>query len=96
MGLAGDAAFAAGDPRGALRHYRASAAVRGPWPLVKRMAFAHEAAQDVRGAEALLAVHLAGEPNNAEAAAMIARRFSARGEETRAALLRAHARRHGG
>jgi tetratricopeptide (TPR) repeat protein len=96
MGLAGDTAFAARDLRGALRHYQAAAAVRRPWPLVKRMAAALEASGDVKEAEALVAAHLAGEPNNAEAAQMLARRFTARGEVGRAQALSMHARSHGG
>jgi tetratricopeptide (TPR) repeat protein len=96
MGLAGDAAFAARDPRGALRHYRAAAAIRRPWPLAKRMAAALEASDDIAGAEVLVTAHLAGEPNNAEAAAMLARRFAARGDRAHAEALLQHARNHGG
>jgi tetratricopeptide (TPR) repeat protein len=96
MGLAGDVAFAAGDPRAALRHYRAAAAIRRPWPLAKRMAAALETSGDVRAAGALVSAHLAGEPNNAEAAAMLARRFAARGERAHAGALLKHARSHGG
>jgi predicted Zn-dependent protease len=96
MGLAGDVAFAAGNPRAALRHYRAAAAVRRPWPLAKRMAAALEASGDAKAAEALVSAHLAGEPNNSEAAAMLARRFAARGDRTHAETLLQHARNHGG
>lgn len=96
LGLAGDAAMAASDERGALRHYRAAAAIRRPWPLTKRMAAALEAAGDPAAAEALVAAHLAGEPNNAEAAALLSRSVAARGERTRAKLLADHARARGG
>jgi tetratricopeptide (TPR) repeat protein len=96
MGLAGDAAFAARDPRGALRHYRAAAAIRRPWPLAKRMAAALEATGDAQAAEALITAHLAGEPNNAEAAAMLARRFAARGDRAHANALVKHVALHGG
>jgi thioredoxin-like negative regulator of GroEL len=96
MGLAGDTAFAARDLRSALRHYRAAAAIRRPWPLVKRMAAALEASGDADAAEAVVAAHLAGEPNNAEAAHMLARRFTARGEVGRAQALSMHARSLGG
>lgn len=96
MGLAGDSAFAAHDPAGALRHYHAAADIRRPWPLVKRMVAALEATGDAPGAERLIAAHLAGEPGNAEAAAMLARRLSARGDAARAARLLSHAHRHGG
>ena len=96
MALAGDAALAARDPRVALRHYRAAAAIRRPWPLAKRMASALEASGEPAGAEALVAAHLAGEPANAEAAMILSRRFAARGERKRAELLKAHAATHGG
>jgi tetratricopeptide (TPR) repeat protein len=96
MGLAGDAALAARDPRGALRHYREAAAIRRPWPLAKRMAAALEAAGDPKGAEESVAAYLAGEPNNAEAAAMLARRLAARGDRARADALLKHAALHGG
>ena len=79
MALAGDAAFAARDPRSALVHYRAAAAIRRPWPLAKRMAAALEASGDPAAAEALIAAQLSDEPNNAEAAAMLARRVAAHG-----------------
>ena len=94
--VTGDAALAARDPRGALRHYRAAAAIRRPWPLTKRMAAALEASGDAKGAEALVLAHLAGEPNNAEAAAMLARRFAARGDRRHAEALSRHAAIHGG
>ena len=96
MGLAGDAALAARDPQGALRHYRAAAAIRRPWTLAKRMAAALEASGNAGAAEALVTAHLAGEPNNAEAAAMLARRFAASGDRRHADALLKHARNHGG
>ena len=96
LGLAGDAALAAGDERAALRHYRAAAAIRRPWPLSKRMAAALDASGDAAAAEALVSAHLAGEPNNAEAAALLSRSLAARGERTRARLLAGHARAGGG
>jgi predicted Zn-dependent protease len=96
MALAGDAALAARDPHGALKRYRAAAEIRRPWPLTKRMAAALEASGNPAGAEALVAAHLAGEPNNAEAATMLARRYAAHGQRKRAELLRAHAAGHDG
>jgi len=96
LGLAGDAALAAGDERGALRHYRAAAAIRRPWPLTKRMAAALEASGGPAAAEALVAAHLTGEPNNAEAAALLARSLAARGERDRAKVLLDHANARGG
>ena len=59
------------------------------------MAAAMEASGDARGAEALIVSHLAGEPNNAEAAVMLARRFAARGDAARADTLHKHAHSHG-
>lgn len=67
MALAGDAALAAGDARAALAHYRKAAAIRRPWPLTKRMAFALDRSGQRRDAAALVREHLAGEPGNAEA-----------------------------
>ncbi len=96
MALAGDAAFAANDPRGALARYRAAAEIRRPWPLTKRIAAALEATGRADAAELLIAEQIASEPNNAEAATMLARRLAARGDRQRAALLLGHAARHGG
>ena len=96
MALAGDAALAARDPRAALKHYRAAAAIRRPWPLTKRMAAALEAMGNAAQAEGLVAEHLTGEPGNAEAAAMLARRMDARGDKERAKLLSTYAAAHGG
>ena len=47
-------------------------------------------------AEALVAAHLRGEPNNAEAAALLSRSLAARGERDRATLLLDHAHARGG
>lgn len=67
MALAGDAALAAGDARAALAHYGKAAAIRRPWPLTKRMAFALDRSGRRRDAAALVREQLAGEPGNAEA-----------------------------
>lgn len=96
MALAGDAALASGDPRGALGLYRASAKVRRTWPLTKRMAAALEATGQAVAAEALVAEHFAGEPGNAEAAALLARSHAVRGDAARAGSLWAYARARGG
>ncbi len=96
MALAGDASFAARDPLGALVHYRSAAAIRRPWPLAKRMAAALEASGNIAAAEALIAAQLASDPNNTEAAAMLARRLAARGEHQRADLLTRRAAANGG
>ena len=91
MGLAGDAALAAGAPRAALARYVAAGEVRRPWPLVKRSAIALQALGDSAGAERLLAEHLAGDPGNAEAAALLARSAYSRGDFARAGVLLDHA-----
>lgn len=87
QGVAGDAALAANDPRAALVRYRAASLVRRPWPLTKRMATAMLALGDRAAAETLLASHLAGDPANAEAAALLARAAYLRGDFARAGLL---------
>jgi predicted Zn-dependent protease len=91
MGLAGDAALAAGDARGALRLYTRASAVRRPWPLVRRMAAAKVALGDLAGADGLLRAYLEGDPNNAEAAALLGRAAFMRGDFGRAAVLLDHA-----
>jgi predicted Zn-dependent protease len=96
MALDGDAAYAAGDPKAALALYHKAAAIRRPWPLAKRMAAALEATGNPAAAEQLVADFLAGEPNNADAATLLARRYAARGDRKRADLLAVHAATHGG
>lgn len=91
MGLAGDAALAANDARGALAHYRAAGEIRRGWPLVKRTATALLALGDRAGAERLFAEHLAGDPGNSEAAALLARSSYLRGDFARAGALLDHA-----
>lgn len=72
LALLGDARLAAGDPGGALADYYASAAVRRPWPLVRRMIAAHRMAGEHGAALALLAAQVAGEPGNGEATRLLA------------------------
>jgi tetratricopeptide (TPR) repeat protein len=91
MGLAGDAALAAGDPRAALQLYARASRIRRPWPLVRRMAAAHVALGDLAGTDRLLADYLEGDPQNAEAAALLARSAYMRGEYARSARLLDHA-----
>lgn len=93
--LAGDAALAAGDADAAVRFYRRAAAIKRPWPLVKRMAAALDRAGQPGAATALVADHLAGEPANVDAAAILARRLLDSGEELRAARLLEYARSRG-
>lgn len=91
MGLAGDAALATDNPRAALARYGAASQVRRPWPLVKRTAVALIALGDSLAAERLFAAHLAGDPANAEAAALLARSVYLRGDFARAGALLDHA-----
>ncbi|WP_162935775.1 tetratricopeptide repeat protein [Tsuneonella amylolytica] len=90
--LAGDAAFEAGDARGALALYRQAASVRKLWTLTKRMAAAYDRSGRPAEATALIASHLEGEPLNADAAVVLARRLVDRGELARARTLAARAR----
>ncbi|QIQ86222.1 hypothetical protein [Erythrobacter sp.] len=85
--LAGDVALAAGDAEEALALYRDAARVRRPWPLAKKAIAAYRLLGDEEAADTLLARHVAGEPNNAEALAMLARRSVAREDWLRAKLL---------
>ncbi|MCT2558102.1 tetratricopeptide repeat protein [Tsuneonella sp. YG55] len=93
--LAGDAAFAAGDPVAAAAMYQRAAAIRRNWPLVKRMAAALERAGQPDAATKAIAAHLAGEPANADAAALLGRRLLDRGETQRASTLIDQARLRG-
>ncbi|MFA9200673.1 MAG: tetratricopeptide repeat protein [Cypionkella sp.] len=72
MALAGDAALAAGDPAGALTHYRNAAEIRRPWPLTRRMTLALRRLGREDEAAMLVRRHLRGEPGNAEARALLA------------------------
>lgn len=96
LSLAGDARLAAKQPAAALALYRSAAQIRRSWPLVRRMVTAYRATGNQAAAEQLLASHLAGDPNNAEASAELAPMAAARGDWARAALLLDHALDHGG
>ncbi|WP_086618545.1 tetratricopeptide repeat protein [Erythrobacter tepidarius] len=89
--LAGDAALASGDPRGALENYAHAARVRRPWPLTRKAAFAYRSAGDANAAETLLTRHVAGEPDNPAALTMLAQTLAVRGEWKRVELLLDHA-----
>ncbi len=95
LALAGDAALAAGDARAAATLYSRSASIRRNWPLVQRLVVALD--RSGRGGEAteLVAKHLAGEPANADAAAVLARRFIDRGYNRQAGRLIDYARARG-
>lgn len=85
--LAGDAQMALGDPEAALEDYAVAARIKRPWPLTKRMITAYRAIGDDDAADALLTRHLRGEPNNAEALVMLARRSADDEDWLRAAVL---------
>ncbi|MCP5396933.1 MAG: tetratricopeptide repeat protein [Sphingomonadaceae bacterium] len=96
LSLAGDAELAARRIGPALELYEQSARVRRPWLLTRRMIAALDAAGRRNDALALLRSHVAGDPNNVEAVAMLARRAFDRQDFAQAALLLDHAMRSGG
>lgn len=85
--LAGDVMLAAGDAEGALELYRDAVAVRRSWPLAKRAIHAFRLLGDDAAADRVLARHVAGEPNNAEALAMLAARSAEAKDWLRVKLL---------
>lgn len=91
LSLAGDAELAAGNVAAALERYRASATVRRPWPLTRRMIMTLRADGRVDEANVLLLSHLKGEPNNSEAAAMLASVLADLGRWPEAAAVIDHA-----
>lgn len=95
LALLGDTELAAGNYASASRHYGEAAKVRRPWPLVKRMAYALIRQNREPAAAALIAEHLSGEPNNAEAAALLARWDFLQRDYRRAGELLDHAAAHG-
>lgn len=90
--LTGDAMLAGGNAHEALRYYRSAASVRRPWTLTKRMVAALDLAGDAAGGTRAVAEHLAGEPANADAFAMLARRLFDDGDRAGAARLAARAK----
>ncbi len=95
LALAGDAALAARDARGAAEFYARSGRIRRTWSLVQRTAFALDRSGRRERATSLIAAQLAGEPANADAAAVLARRLLDRGDDDRAAHLLDYARARG-
>lgn len=89
--LAGDAMLGAGQLGGALAAYSRAAEARRPWPLVRKAAWAHSRSGDQLAADALLADHVAGEPDAPSALVALAARQAARGDWRRTALLLDHA-----
>lgn len=85
--LAGDVMLGAGDAESALELYRDAVAVRRSWPLAKKAIHAFRLLDDHAAADRLLARHVAGEPNNAEALAMLAARSAEAQDWLRVKLL---------
>jgi Tfp pilus assembly protein PilF len=85
--LAGDALMGGGDPRAALAAYGLAAEVRRPWPLTRKIAWALTRRGNAVAADLLLIRHVAGEPNNATALVMLARKQGARDDWQRTAIL---------
>lgn len=92
--LRGDVALLAGDPRSALGFYARAARIRRDLSLVERMA----AAQRLLGGDgfALVADHVARNPADARALALLGRMQGERGDWTAAASTLGHARLLGG
>jgi Tfp pilus assembly protein PilF len=89
--LTGDAELAAGNARAALAAYAEAARVRRGWALTRKLVHTYRRIGDDAAADVLLARHVAGEPDHAEALVTLAERQAARGQWKRAALLLDHA-----
>lgn len=85
--LAGDVRLLAGDPRGALGRYESAAAIRRDFALVERIVAAHRMLGEREAAEAVLSEHVARNPADGDAAALLGRIVAERGEWPRAAEL---------
>lgn len=94
--LSGDVALGGGDARGALTLYASAAQVRRSWPLARKAIAAYRMAGDTEAADVLLMRHLAGDPNNIDAALMLAERNLAWGDAARAGVLLDHVKALGG
>lgn len=93
--LAGDAALAAADPGRASQLYNRAASVRRTWSLAKKMVVALDSLGRRQEATALVERHFVGEPGNADAAVVLARRLIDKGDRSRAKVLIAYARAKG-
>ena len=89
--IAGDVELLSANGAGALAHYREAARVRSDWPLVRRMVAALNAQGTPAEARALLARHLAQNPRQEAAAAMLGRMQRDLGNPARATALLRHA-----
>ena len=89
--LNGDVLLGAGDAKAALAAYAVATKVKRPWPLTRKAVLAYERSGDAAAADALLARHVAGEPDNASAMIALAERYGQRGDWIRAAQMLDHA-----
>jgi tetratricopeptide (TPR) repeat protein len=89
--LRGDVALLVGDPAGAIEHYAAAATIRRDWSLVERMIAAQRMLGRNDAAFALVADHVARNPIDRRALAMLGRMLAERGDRAGAARVLAHA-----
>ena len=89
--LSGDALLGAGDPRVALTAYALASEVRRPWPITRKAVWTFAHYGNAAAADLLLTRQVAGEPQTASAALMLAQRQAAHGDWRRTALLLDHA-----
>jgi len=87
MALAGDAHLAAGQGNQAADYYAQAAAIRRPWPLIRRMVAAEIVADRPDSGMTLLEHYLADNPGHAESAVMLASGELAAGRPQKAAVL---------
>ena len=71
--LAGDVELLAGNSQAARSHYNSAAQVRTNWPLVRRLVLATLRIGDDAGARRMLAGHIAQNPREAAAVALLGR-----------------------
>ncbi len=93
--LRGDVALLGGDPPGALARYADAARIRRDWSLVERMAAAEQMRGNAGGALAVVQDHVARNPADGRALALLGRMLAERGDP-RAATVLALARARGG
>ncbi|MDJ0977445.1 MAG: tetratricopeptide repeat protein [Erythrobacter sp.] len=93
--LSGDAALAGDQPERALELYRRAARLRRSWPLTLKAVAAYRDLGDTMAADVLLARHLRGEPQNAEALMANAQQAAQKGDWRRVEALLDHAIKRG-
>lgn len=89
--LRGDVALLTGDPAGALGFYAGAGTIRRDWSLVVRMAAAQRKLGHTDAALALVSDHVARNPGDGAALALLGRMLAEKGEPQRAAMALAHA-----